>query len=358
MGRLPSPLETKPLKLTPSNVKAANLSVASKTGAPKWALPLRLVPDCEIRMVNAPVPNGVVIVPVQLPAEFGVCTPPPPPPEPLPPEANVRPGIMLIPNAITSVITAVRRDAPLVLLSFIILFFCWLFCCFFPVFPQCNRLRTTRKFGSASFSNGDATLIFGEVIGSEEMHFPCLHNALRRVIVLVLRTSRSNSDQHRSDRGTKFSVCGTRSLSRFGSPAGNYELPANFSGFCPIRIRKKTFHRGGKPNALTGDRMKTISLLWSKNLASLDHATLGAISVSVAAALAFVGTVERRRNYPVRPVAGERSKGGLRLLSKERAMNHLAASKSGRMLLHAICLLRHPNHSRWHWKGIMREFAS
>jgi hypothetical protein len=39
-------------------------------------------------------------------------------------------------------------------------------------------------------------------------------------------------------------------------------------------------------------------------------------------------------------------------------MNHLAASKSGRMLLHAICLLRHPNHSRWHWKGIMREFAS
>jgi hypothetical protein len=37
-------------------------------------------------------------------------------------------------------------------------------------------------------------------------------------------------------------------------------------------------------------------------------------------------------------------------------MNALAASRTGRVLLHALCLLRHPTHMRWHWGGIVREF--
>ena len=37
-------------------------------------------------------------------------------------------------------------------------------------------------------------------------------------------------------------------------------------------------------------------------------------------------------------------------------MNLLASSRPGRVLLHALCLLRHPAHLRWHWHGIVREF--
>lgn len=36
-------------------------------------------------------------------------------------------------------------------------------------------------------------------------------------------------------------------------------------------------------------------------------------------------------------------------------MTTLASSRLGRVLLHALCLLRHPSHSRWHWQGILRE---
>jgi hypothetical protein len=33
----------------------------------------------------------------------------------------------------------------------------------------------------------------------------------------------------------------------------------------------------------------------------------------------------------------------------------LAASRTGRILLHLICFLRRPTHVRWHWNGILRE---
>jgi hypothetical protein len=35
----------------------------------------------------------------------------------------------------------------------------------------------------------------------------------------------------------------------------------------------------------------------------------------------------------------------------------LAVSRPGRVTLHVLSLLRHPGHSRWHWLGIIREFA-
>jgi hypothetical protein len=42
--------------------------------------------------------------------------------------------------------------------------------------------------------------------------------------------------------------------------------------------------------------------------------------------------------------------GGLRLA--------LASSRTGRVLLHALCVLRRPSHSSWHWRGILREFSA
>jgi hypothetical protein len=37
-------------------------------------------------------------------------------------------------------------------------------------------------------------------------------------------------------------------------------------------------------------------------------------------------------------------------------MNTMAETRLGRVLLHALCLLRKPGHCRWHWQGIVREF--
>ena len=39
-------------------------------------------------------------------------------------------------------------------------------------------------------------------------------------------------------------------------------------------------------------------------------------------------------------------------------MNALAYTRTGRVLLHALCLIRHPAKLRWHWQGIRREFAT
>jgi hypothetical protein len=36
-------------------------------------------------------------------------------------------------------------------------------------------------------------------------------------------------------------------------------------------------------------------------------------------------------------------------------MSMLANSRLGRVLLHALCLARHPAQTRWHWHGIVRE---
>jgi hypothetical protein len=34
----------------------------------------------------------------------------------------------------------------------------------------------------------------------------------------------------------------------------------------------------------------------------------------------------------------------------------LAKSRFGRVILHAVCLLRNPHRAHWHWRGIVREF--
>ncbi len=38
--------------------------------------------------------------------------------------------------------------------------------------------------------------------------------------------------------------------------------------------------------------------------------------------------------------------------------NKLGGSKTGRVVLHTMCLFRHPERASWHWHGIMREFAA
>jgi len=43
------------------------------------------------------------------------------------------------------------------------------------------------------------------------------------------------------------------------------------------------------------------------------------------------------------------------LIAVEALANTLASTRLGRVLLHALCLLRHPARSRWHWQGIVRE---
>ncbi len=42
---------------------------------------------------------------------------------------------------------------------------------------------------------------------------------------------------------------------------------------------------------------------------------------------------------------------------KVSLVNGLAASKAGRIVLHTVCLMRHPEKAAWHWHGILREFA-
>jgi hypothetical protein len=34
----------------------------------------------------------------------------------------------------------------------------------------------------------------------------------------------------------------------------------------------------------------------------------------------------------------------------------LIKSRMGRVILHAVCLLRNPRHAHWHWRGMVREF--
>ena len=38
--------------------------------------------------------------------------------------------------------------------------------------------------------------------------------------------------------------------------------------------------------------------------------------------------------------------------------NQLGNSRTGRVLLHTVCLIRHPQKATWHWRGILREFAA
>jgi hypothetical protein len=43
--------------------------------------------------------------------------------------------------------------------------------------------------------------------------------------------------------------------------------------------------------------------------------------------------------------------------AKGPTVNFLSKTKSGRVLLHALCVLRCPHRGHWHWLGILREFA-
>lgn len=43
--------------------------------------------------------------------------------------------------------------------------------------------------------------------------------------------------------------------------------------------------------------------------------------------------------------------------AKGARVNFLSQTKSGRVLLHALCLLRCPRHAAWHWRGMLREFG-
>jgi hypothetical protein len=36
----------------------------------------------------------------------------------------------------------------------------------------------------------------------------------------------------------------------------------------------------------------------------------------------------------------------------------LIKTRLGRVILHAVCLLRRPTRAHWHWRGIMRELIS
>jgi len=38
--------------------------------------------------------------------------------------------------------------------------------------------------------------------------------------------------------------------------------------------------------------------------------------------------------------------------------NGLGSSRTGRVVLHTMCLLRHPERASWHWQGIVRELAA
>ncbi len=46
-----------------------------------------------------------------------------------------------------------------------------------------------------------------------------------------------------------------------------------------------------------------------------------------------------------------------RAVTMDRLIASLASSKSGRVILHAVCLFRHPSHAQWHWRGMVRELA-
>jgi hypothetical protein len=43
--------------------------------------------------------------------------------------------------------------------------------------------------------------------------------------------------------------------------------------------------------------------------------------------------------------------------SRNALMIALAQARMARVLLHTLCLLRHPARRRWHWQGIRRELA-
>ena len=72
IGKLPCPFETRPENCLGVTIVPSSLRVESKMGAPKCTLPLTVLWDREMAMVNAPVPKGVVMVPLQLPEKVGV----------------------------------------------------------------------------------------------------------------------------------------------------------------------------------------------------------------------------------------------------------------------------------------------
>ena len=37
--------------------------------------------------------------------------------------------------------------------------------------------------------------------------------------------------------------------------------------------------------------------------------------------------------------------------------NGLGSNRVGRLVLHALCMVHHPDRAAWHWHGMVREFA-
>jgi hypothetical protein len=81
----------------------------------------------------------------------------------------------------------------------------------------------------------------------------------------------------------------------------------------------------------------------------------------LAAAALFIATAgfgfgsfpQQAEPSPASAIAGDRTS----LHPKVSRMNHLGASMAGRLVLHTVCLIRHPENAVWHWHGILREFA-
>lgn len=46
----------------------------------------------------------------------------------------------------------------------------------------------------------------------------------------------------------------------------------------------------------------------------------------------------------------------MKAFSKRGLQAELGNTRTGRILLHFFCALRHPEHAGWHWRGIVREF--
>lgn len=51
----------------------------------------------------------------------------------------------------------------------------------------------------------------------------------------------------------------------------------------------------------------------------------------------------------------------LRMTRLQSAMrdwkNGLGGNRTGRLVLHALCMVQHPDRVGWHWQGMVREFA-
>ena len=72
---------------------------------------------------------------------------------------------------------------------------------------------------------------------------------------------------------------------------------------------------------------------------------------SAKASLMTMGQEFWRMSRAIRRITGEQKNNRKYM----KSTNAFAFSSFGRILLHAGCLLRQPQHFAWHWRGILRE---